>query len=236
MVNSNKISIKVNIQNKVSNPDKLRQQTDVTEWNLKRIIAFLLVIIIILMIIAFAVYKKLPLPVQENKIQVVPDVELIKPESIQPKIEKKPENIPTIVLPNTKEPDVQKVAVKVIEEAFSYPTKSDSKKILRASLSTGLLEKEPIGIIDSSITVNKNQATAIYYFTEIIDMKESVLYHQWRWNNEIIFKKQINVMGNRWRATTRKLISYNKVGDWRVSLVNQNDIVLNELKFKVILK
>lgn len=108
------------------------------------------------------------------------------------------------------------------------------KRIIRALLTTGLNDKEPLEVIVSPIIVSKDKAAGIFYFTEMADMKGLDLYHHWLWNDRVIYNKNINILGDRWRATTSKVIPYAKAGSWSVRLVNDEGIILNEIKFKVI--
>jgi len=107
-------------------------------------------------------------------------------------------------------------------------------RVTRALLTTGLNNKEPLAGISLPLVVNKNNAAQVYYFTEIINMKGEILFHHWLRNGQSIYKKELNILGNRWRASTSKLISYSKTGKWRVELVNKEDVILNKIEFNVI--
>ncbi len=61
-------------------------------------------------------------------------------------------------------------------------------------------------------------------------MKGEILFHYWLRNGQSIYKKELNILGNRWRASTSKLISYSKTGKWRVESVNKEDVILNKIK------
>ena len=109
-------------------------------------------------------------------------------------------------------------------------------KISRALLTTGLNNREPIDNITSPIYVSKQAAIKIYYFTEIMNMEGEVLYHNWLREGESVFKKEIKISGQRWRASTNKFIQYFDQGEWTVILVNKEGDVLNEVQFKVVEK
>ncbi len=49
-----------------------------------------------------------------------------------------------------------------------------------------------------------------------------------------MYKKEIKILGNRWRASTSKMIINSKVGVWNTRLVNKEGVILNEIKFKVV--
>ena len=107
-------------------------------------------------------------------------------------------------------------------------------RVVRALLTVGLNNKEPLGNISLPISVTENKAVRVYYFTEIVNMKGQSLFHQWTWNNQIVYKKEIKILGNRWRASTSKMIINSKVGVWNTRLVNKEGVILNEIKFKVV--
>ena len=111
---------------------------------------------------------------------------------------------------------------------------SGNNNISRAFLAKGLKEKEPEGIIESPVVVNNKSMTKIYYFTEILNMEGEVLYHYWMWDGKIEFEKELKIWGNRWRASTLKMIPFSKTGQWQARIVNEEGDILNEIQFDVV--
>ncbi len=111
---------------------------------------------------------------------------------------------------------------------------SGKNNISRAFLARGLKEKEPEGIIKSPVVVNNKSMTKIYYFTEILNMEGEVLYHYWMWDGKIEFEKELKIWGNRWRASTLKMIPFSKTGQWQARIVNEEGNILNEIQFDVV--
>ena len=111
---------------------------------------------------------------------------------------------------------------------------SGKNNISRAFLARGLKEKEPDGIIESPVVVNNKSMTKIYYFTEILNMEGEVLYHYWMWDGKIEFEKELKIWGNRWRASTLKMIPFSKTGQWQARVVNEEGDILNEIEFDVV--
>lgn len=124
--------------------------------------------------------------------------------------------------------DILKQDVKAIE-----PVPTLGVNVARALLTTRVDKKEPIDNV-TSVVVNKTKASGVYYYTEIIDMNGQTLYHYWIREGKLIYKRKINILGDRWRAATSKLISYSKMGAWAVRLVNMEGDILNEIKFEVV--
>jgi len=108
--------------------------------------------------------------------------------------------------------------------------------ISRAMLTTGLHDKEPIDKVEFPVIVNNKVMTKFYYFTEILNMEGEVLYHYWMWEGKIEFEKEIKIWGNRWRASTLKMIPFSKTGKWQARIVNEEGDVLNEIQFDVVSK
>jgi len=248
MTDSNNVVIKINYKASNNSPYKRSEAETVTEWHYKRIVVALILFIVF---IAFPFYyfsgdsveqqaEELTgvtedKPVANNIInggdnepvkEIEKDVNTIINKPIkaikkeQPVIDIKPAN---------------KIKTEKINKSEINPSLSlVDKRIVRALLTTGVSNKEPLDIIVSPVIVSKNKASGVFYFTEITDMKGLDLYHHWLWNGRVIYNRRISILGNRWRATTSKIIPYTKTGNWRVRLVNSSGVVLNEIKFEVI--
>lgn len=111
--------------------------------------------------------------------------------------------------------------------------KATDSRIVRALLTTGMEGKEPVNVVKKSLSATRKKAVNIFYFTELVNMKGQYVYHYWLRGKKLIRKKKIKILGQRWRAATSKLINFSRVGVWRVRLVNQQGLVLNEIQFKV---
>jgi hypothetical protein len=127
----------------------------------------------------------------------------------------------------------------VVIEDDSNRTKSQeqpiiSQGVVRAELATNINNKEPAGQVKLPFVVNQTSARALFYFTELIDRQGKIFYHQWNYQGKTIFKKKINVLGNRWRASTRKMISNRSLGEWNVRLLDHNGHIINEIAFTVV--
>ncbi len=107
-------------------------------------------------------------------------------------------------------------------------------RVSRAVLAKELNNKEPVGEIFVPILTDKTKAVGVYYFTEINNMKDRVLFHEWFRNDKLVFKRKIHILGNRWRASTSKLLPYSAKGRWVVKLVDESENILSLIKFEVI--
>lgn len=108
------------------------------------------------------------------------------------------------------------------------------KRVARVVLARGLNKKEPVGEITLPVVVNKRKAIGVFFFTEIDNMKGQVLFHHWYRDDKPVFKRRINILGNRWRATTSKLMTFSQKGHWVAKLIDADGNVLSEIHFDVI--
>ncbi len=237
-MDSNKVVIQINYLGKKRNIKHSSQIDTVTEWHIKRIISVIIIFVIIIFIFFSLISNKVfdyqtnePTFVKNSKkdinieVKGVSDIEKNKPVQGIKKSFNPIQSIDKTI------GDDEKRVEKNINSKVSI-----DKQIVRALLTSELIDKEPIDIITSPVTVNKINARKIYYFTEIIDMKGQVLYHYWLLNENVIFTRKINILGDRWRASTSKLIPYYKSGFWKVRLIDSESNILNEIQFKVIQK
>ena len=203
----------------------------ITEWNYKRIfIAVLLAVIFI----ALPFYLLNEQPAQ-TPIKVAEDTKILAAEKpIKPTIKKVIEVVKPMVDTNNKLDISIKESKPEVTANVKTLIKVTNDKIVRALLTTGLNNKEPINSIKSALTATTEKAAGLYYFTEIVGMKGQALYHHWFKGDKVVYKRKINILGNRWRASTSKMIPFAKAGIWRVRLVDKQGIILNEIQFKVI--
>ena len=253
MSDSNNVVIKLNYKASNKSPYKRPETETVTEWHYKRIV---IALILFIAFIAFPFYYFSGDSVEQQAEDLTSDTE-DKPiaNNILKAVDKEPVKLEIVketekdVDTNINNPskaikkeqaviDIKPVEkIKTEERSKSEINSSRSlvdKRIVRALLTTGVNNKEPLEVIVSPVIINKNKSTGVFYFTEIVDMKGLDLYHHWLWNGRVIYNRKISILGNRWRATTSKTIPYSKAGNWSVRLVNSSGIVLNEIKFKVI--
>jgi DUF2914 family protein len=247
----NKVVIKLNYpQHRVES----KSPQLVTVWHVQRIIT---VTILMILIVALLVYlflrKEHTTSVDKQNIPTVTDnVAKSVPPLVKPSVKKEVkqtakdiEPTPQIKIKETKiiTPKINKEKIinlpelKKVSETRDRPKASDhilDSRISRALLAKDIVNKEPVGEVTGKVTVVKEKATGVFFFTEIHDMKGKALYHEWLRNGELVFKRKINILNSPWRAATSKLITYSRKGSWQVRLVDQNGVVLSVVSFDVI--
>ncbi|MGR8979581.1 MAG: DUF2914 domain-containing protein [Gammaproteobacteria bacterium] len=108
-----------------------------------------------------------------------------------------------------------------------------NNKIIRSVLSYDIINKEPVRIISSPVRVGKNRAKQIYYFTELKNMDKQTIYHEWRKDGRIVYRRRINIGGKRWRTSSSKFFGYKALGSWKVRTVDKKGHILDEKEFEI---
>jgi hypothetical protein len=106
--------------------------------------------------------------------------------------------------------------------------------IVRAQLAKGIWKNEPLGKITGPIRVNSEEATGIFYFTELENMQGKAVFHIWKYKGDVIFKKKKDVLEDHWKTYTSKLFTRRSVGPWSVETVDSNNQQLNVINFEVV--
>lgn len=118
------------------------------------------------------------------------------------------------------------------EEAASIKLLSDH--LLRAQLSTGLEEKEPIDEIPNVLAMDSDGLIRIYLFTEIQGMEGQLHFHDWYLEDERVARVEISPSVDLMRASSAKYIDRHMVGDWRVEVVTEEGELLAKGEFSVV--
>ena len=118
------------------------------------------------------------------------------------------------------------------EEAASIKLLSDH--VIRAQLSTGLEEKEPIDEIPNVLTMDSDGLIRIYLFTEIQGMEGQLHFHDWYLEDERVARVEIRPSVDPMRASSAKYIDRHMVGDWRVEVVTEEGELLAKGEFSVL--
>lgn len=105
-------------------------------------------------------------------------------------------------------------------------------KVTRASLAYRLNDNEPADSIQEKVVLG-NIPTAIHYFTEIQNMKDQALSHEWWKNGQRVMSHQFLVTTDKWRGNTQRQLNANDAGLWTVRTRDAQGILLNEIAFTV---
>jgi hypothetical protein len=129
--------------------------------------------------------------------------------------------------PQSMEPATGTASAPSAEETPATPPKSEH--VLRALLTTGIENREPV---DEIVSLDKN-SDRIYFFTEFSGLKGHMVRHRWEYNGKVMGEVNFNVGSNRWRCYSSKNLLPEWTGIWTVSVIDDQDNVLTETYFEV---
>ncbi|MDO8939229.1 MAG: DUF2914 domain-containing protein [Methylicorpusculum sp.] len=237
MAEQKKIIIKINHPNKADkNTDKLYDEIQIIEWNVKRIL--IVASLILLLIVLPYIYLNNSQPANDELDSVKTEAEFSgetdgqvpKSEAENDKLDKDKEadTSPSVNL----SPENQNTELQV-ESMASDLSLQKHYKVERALLTSGIHDNQPMDEVVSPIRVSKSRATGIFYYTELVNMKGLKLYHQWLLDGKEKLKTPILVKQDYWRVSTSKLFTPATEGNWAVRLIDQQGRVYHKLNFTV---
>ncbi|MFI3186585.1 MAG: DUF2914 domain-containing protein [Methylococcaceae bacterium] len=219
----------------------------ITVWNVKRLVFAASALFLVLVSLFYVINDN----IQKTDLDNAGGIENITEKQPSPQLESHGADIKTLSPPgklateisapekSKKEPNKknnQNANITVQDNIKGTIKNSIERKhspYLRRSLLTyGIENKEPVGKIASSVKVSGKKPTWIYYFTEFRAMKGMSFYHEWFKNGVLVFRPLVVISDDRWRASSRKLLSDSDKGKWIVKLVDEKGQLLDEKSFK----
>jgi hypothetical protein len=243
MKTDKKLSIKVKskTERRIIEPPQMEV---ITEWNIKRIFIALLVLLLLVIIPSYYLNTlnedpeikdiKQPVIITETITPTLrTDVPVIKPDIVEVIKPLKDKVIKSEGTPLKKEVILPEKIKSVTQTPAKFVSEQLHPNISRARLAKGIKDKEPYGNVELPFLVNSEQAEVLFYFTEINNMKGGTVFHEWLKEGESIYKRRIEIRGNRWRFSTSKLFNNKHVGEWQVRILDKQGKVLNKIGFMV---
>jgi hypothetical protein len=105
-----------------------------------------------------------------------------------------------------------------------------SPAVERFQLAKSVINNEPRGDIES-IVPKADGAAAIYCFSDVVGMKDKVLYYHWLRDGKRVAKVRVGAWGKRWRSHSSKILNPTMKGDWRVELRRADNTLLASAEF-----
>lgn len=231
-----------------------------TEWNIKRLA---LVAVILTLVLGILFYYLIQDEVeQETDLQSVsPAAEnnIAKPEPTPVAIDsaKSPGNQPAMLAdvnktqPSAKTPETQQTQNILPKDTPAGQTAMDQQAgtvagesktapvnvtVSRALLTYEVKSTEPMTEIPRTVHVNKAKSTVVYYFTEVEGMSGRPIFHEWLRNGKVVTRYKLNVADNNWRTYSNMSLSTKGLGNWTVRLLADNNQLLSQQTFKVVMK
>jgi hypothetical protein len=125
--------------------------------------------------------------------------------------------------PLTGEPEAAEAA----PEATSEPP---SGRVARAGFTTQVVDREP----QDSVTSLSNLATQILFYTELSGLEGHTLTHVWERGGTEMARVPFAVGGERWRVFSSKNLDPSWLGEWKVSVVDEEGRVLHSESFSYV--
>jgi hypothetical protein len=112
-------------------------------------------------------------------------------------------------------------------EASSEPL---AGRVARAGFTTQVIDREP----QDSVTSLPNAASRILFFTELSGLEGQTLTHVWERDGVEMARVPIVVGGSRWRVYSTKNLEPSWLGEWKVSVVDEEGRVLHSESFSYV--
>jgi hypothetical protein len=129
------------------------------------------------------------------------------------------ESAPAETAPAVTEPEPEpepEPATGIAEPAATDP------HVAVATFTSDIVEREPV----DNITFLKNDQDRIIFFTDLRNLKGQTVTHRWERGGEILATVPFDIGGDRWRVWSSKDLRPEWHGEWKVSVVDQNDVVI----------
>lgn len=220
--------------------DKKRKQLIdprmVTVWHKGRITGAIVILALLIGSMVFLISgeetkENKPLSLESVKqvqpIAAAQNDEISVPKAETNSVQSDPINTRSSVMPNPKR------EASSSGDAKQPPAIIFDRRVIRASLNTAPRYGEPGEPIKPLVSLMPEQTVEAFYFSEIKNMKNRVLFHQWFKNGELVYKKHFNVETDKFKLISSKKLTAKDVGEWQVALIDQKGRRYSEVNFSV---
>jgi hypothetical protein len=107
------------------------------------------------------------------------------------------------------------------------------KHVVRALLSSAPNNDEPGERIKSPVNIAENQTQELFYFVQTKNLKNSILFHRWYKDGQVMSKKQFNVKSNNAKLISSHKLTAKDIGQWQVVLIDKKGKLLSEVNYFV---
>lgn len=201
-----------------------------TEWNIKRVVAAMLAVVLAVVFLLALLFQGKTAPVDNIPLPAAPSSPAT--EHLSALAEK---GLPTqseATLPVVTEPPAQPKASVQVASAEAVQ-KTSPAHVSRALLTFKVKKRNPMTEIPRLVTVGKGRSVAIHYFTEVEGMAGHDVFHEWLLNGKVIMRYTLNVEKGHWPTFSRMLLTGTSQGTWVVRLLDENNQLLNQQTFAV---
>ncbi len=75
-------------------------------------------------------------------------------------------------------------------------------------MNTAIKDNEPYEPVKGPIKLSENQTIQLFYFNQLKNINDKVLYHYWSKNGKTVYKKQLDLKDRRAKVLSSKSLSY----------------------------
>ncbi len=102
--------------------------------------------------------------------------------------------------------------------------------VAEMAITTRIVQGNPV---DSVQRISASAIHELYCFTKIVapDDGEREIVHVWYRNDEIVSRCVLPVLGRSWRTYSKKFVTKEMAGDWRVEVLDSAGNLLKTTKF-----
>jgi len=113
---------------------------------------------------------------------------------------------------------------------FQVLAQEGSLAVAEMSITTRIVRGNPV---DSVQRISSSSIHALYCFTKVTasDDAERQIVHEWYRNDEMVSRFVLPVQGTSWRTYSKKLVTRDMAGDWRVEVLDSAGNLLKTMKF-----
>jgi hypothetical protein len=112
------------------------------------------------------------------------------------------------------------------------PSKPGHLNVVRAQLTSGIQQREPVDNIDQ-ISLAQKASRPIFFFLHLQGFKNEKVIVEWFYQDKRIAKVTLQTGGDDWRTYSSKMLNKARLGLWRVVAIDQSGNLLAERSFKV---
>ncbi|WP_297325243.1 DUF2914 domain-containing protein [Nitrosomonas sp.] len=109
---------------------------------------------------------------------------------------------------------------------------SDHPQVLRAQLSHDVKAREPVDVIDS-VQLRQGESQPIYFYLHLKNLQGKRVGILWYRNNKLDSQLFLDIRLDNWRTQASKQLDHQRLGAWRVELVDESGSRLATRSFTV---
>ena len=109
---------------------------------------------------------------------------------------------------------------------------SDRPEILRAQLSHAIKAREPVDIVES-IQLQPGESKPIFFYVHTRDLQDQEVLIQWYHDDKLDSQLPLRIRANNWRTHASKQLDHERLGAWRVEVVDHSGNLLAARHFDV---